>query len=281
MRFSEYWIWILTAFTPTGLLLAVAYLMRDAISRYFTKGIENRFDKKIEAFKSDARDKEKELEQIRSFLVTAQKDHDSAFRAKKFEAAEIMMRSVQSVSKLSMAVEYMKILKVDEILKNGMSQNIVKFIETISNPIEIDKKMIEINAIDMTIPRLFLDEKTVKYFDAYHDIFTSAAMMLKILGIPFQDKNKFFKEDGLSTILIEILPESKAGFDKFGDSYAYHLAGKIKSELLSELRGEVSGAKRVSQDAEFAERSALFARQARTNIEAILQQQNLPKGLIN
>ncbi|MEL6023959.1 hypothetical protein RQM20_006975 [Citrobacter freundii] len=115
--FNEILKWILSVATSTSVITLALYLMRGTLIRIFTKKVEHNFEKKLETFKADIRESEKELEQIRSFIVSARRDRDVALQAKRFEAAESMMRARKSLSEFSILVEYMKGLNIDEILK--------------------------------------------------------------------------------------------------------------------------------------------------------------------
>jgi hypothetical protein len=271
---------VLTIISSSGLIIAVGYLMRDAITKLFTKGIEHRFEKKMEAFKSSVRDNEKELEQIRSFLISARKDRNAAIQLKKFEAAEAMMRAVHSISKLRLAAEYLTFLNIEEIMKFGDDSRIINLINTLSETINIDEKMISINSIDTTLSRLYLTNKTLKIFDVYSAILLGAAMMMKALAIPSRDKSNFFKKDGLSKIITELIPSSKEYFDKQGDSYSYFFATYFHNEILQALRNEVSSIDELSHDTDFAASLAFASRQAQANVLASLQKLSLPESLI-
>lgn len=118
----EFGEWLLGVVTTAGVISVVGYLLRDAIAKFFSKAIEHQFEKRLEAFKGELRDNEKELEQIRSFLVSAQRDHDTALQSKRFEAAEPLMRARQGLAQFSMLVEYMKILNTEVTLPPSFIQ---------------------------------------------------------------------------------------------------------------------------------------------------------------
>ena len=69
--FSDFWSWILSVAISTGLVGVIGYFLRDTLSVFFAKSVEHKFDRKLENFKAESRNNEKELEQIRTFLVSA------------------------------------------------------------------------------------------------------------------------------------------------------------------------------------------------------------------
>jgi hypothetical protein len=273
--------WLLGAVISAGLIGAAGYLLRDTLSQFFAKAVEHRFEKKLEIFKAAIRDNEQELDQIRSFLVSARRDRDSAIQSKRLEAAEILLRSRHALSQLSMLVEYMKILNTEKLLKDNGDPKIFEFIDTLTKPINIDEKLKQHGTIDMTIPRLYLGEKSLKAFDAYQSIVMQATMMIKFFSIPMGDKHKFINAGGLSKMIIELAPISKEGFDKWGEGFAYYWSTYFHDEVLRALRHEVSGADDMTRDAESVERLALDSRRAQINIRSSLKQVGLPDNLIN
>lgn len=277
---SVVWEWLLTVAGATGVLGIVAYLMRDTVARFFAKAVEHRFEKQMETFKAEIRNNEKELDHIRSFLASAQRERDSVIQAKRLEAAETLLRARHSLSQLSMLVEYMKILNGEQILKDADDPKITEFIETIMKPFDVDEKIKAMGSFDKTGAKLYLSDKTLKAFDAYESIIIQATMMMKLYSIPLRDKGNLIKAGSLSKTIIELIPGSKEGFDKFGEGYAYYWTKHFHDEILRLLRHEVSGADDLSRDTKSAERLALDSRQAQINVRLSLKQAGLPDTLI-
>lgn len=278
---DEFWKWLLGIVVSTGLISAIAYIMRDIISKFFTKAVEFRFEKKLEVFKTSIRDNERELDQIRSFLATARRDRDSAIQLKRLEAAEILLRARRALfQQFSMLVEYMKILNTERILKNDNDPKISEFINMLVKPFNIDENIELFKTIDKTIPQLYLSDKSLKAFDAYESIVLNATVMMKLLCMPSSDKNRFIEIGNLSKKIIELVPSSKEGFEQFGEGYAYYWSTYFYDEILRTLRYELSGEDDMIRNAESAERLALDARKAQANIHLFLEQVGLPDNLI-
>ncbi|MGY6569472.1 MAG: hypothetical protein ACXIVE_10815 [Salinarimonas sp.] len=264
----------------TGIIAAACYLFRDMVAKFFSKAVENRFEKRLEIFKAELRDNERELEQIRAFLVTVSSNHNSALQAKRLEAAENLLRSRDALSQFSMIVEYMKILNTEEILKDAENPKITKFIEMLLKPFGVDEKVRQIGEIDKTLPRLYLSEKTLKSFEAYNMIVMSAVMMMKLLAVPLRDKGDLIKNGMLSKTVIELVPGSKEGFDKFGEAFAYHWATYFYDQILQSLRHEISGVDDLAKATESITNMALDSRRAQLDVRSTLEGVGLPKTLI-
>jgi hypothetical protein len=279
--FNEFWNWLLNVVASVGVIGAAGYLLRDTLGQFFAKAVEHRFETKLETFKASIRDSEQELDQIRSFLVSARRDHDSALHSKRLEAAETLLGARHVLSQLSMLVEYLKILNTEELLKKAGDPKIVQFIDTLEKTVNIDEKLKLLATIDMKIPQLYLSDKSIKAFDAYKSIIIQATMMVKIFSIPVVDKGSFINEEGLSKMIIGLVPESKEGFDKWGARYAYHWSTYFHDEILRALRHEVSGADHMTQNAESIEHLAIASRLAQNNARSSLKKVGLPDKLIN
>src|SRR5699024_596283 len=143
----------------------------------------HRFERKLEKFKADIRNNEKELEQIRSFLVSSRRERDSAIQSRRLEAAEMLLRARHALAQLSMLVEYMKVLNTEQILNEAADPKIAEFVDLLVKPFDIDEKLKQLGCIDKTYPRLYLSEKSLKAFDAYESIILNAVMMMKFFAI--------------------------------------------------------------------------------------------------
>ncbi|MCL8608936.1 hypothetical protein KUA00_03925 [Proteus mirabilis] len=278
--FSDFWSWILSVAISTGLVGVIGYFLRDTLSVFFAKSVEHKFDRKLENFKAESRNNEKELEQIRTFLVSAYRERDSMIQTKKLEAAEILLRARHELSQLSILVEYMKILNTERILDNKGDPKITEFINLLIKPFDLDEKIKQLGCFDKTYPRLYLTDKSLKLYDAYEGIILNAAIMMKLFSLNLSNRSDFIKESQLSEKIIELVPPSKDGFKQFGEAYSYHWATHFYNEILRSLRHEISGADDLNRDAESAERLGINSRRAQMSIFASLEQVGLPDTLI-
>lgn len=272
--------WLLNLLSITSVITFLAYVFRDMFSKLFSKAIENRFEKQMESFKAEIRENENELHQIRSFLATAQRERDSAIQRKRLDAAENLLRARQSLSQLSILVEYMKVLNTDQMLEEADDPRIADFIKTLLEPFDLEAKLQALGAIDKTVPRLYLSERSLKAFDAYEAIILQAAMMMRLLSIPLRDKGKLIKSGYLGKIVTELFPTTKEGFDKWGDGFAYYWSTYFHDEVLKSLRQEISGADDMQRDAESVQKLAMDSRRAQINIRSSLDKAGLPDTLL-
>lgn len=278
--FTESFKWLLGVATSAGALGLIAYLMRSTLSRFFTKSVEYQFEKKFEKFKASIRYSEKELEQIRSFLVLARRERDSTLQLKRFEAAEMLMRLRQNLSGLTMIVEYLKVIKIDEVIKNSGDPKVADFIDALIKPFNIEEKIKSYGEIDKTLPELYLGERSRKIFKTYEGIIFNAVTTIKLLSFPVRNKPGLIKRDNLVKMIVEIVPSSKDGFEKHGDTYVFYWLDYFYSETLNELRNELLGAANMTGDTEAATRLVLDSCRAQTELRSSLQQYGLSEALL-
>ncbi|MGS3344518.1 hypothetical protein [Citrobacter amalonaticus] len=273
--------WFLSVFATTGFISGVGFLLRDSLGKFFAKSIEHKFDTKLEKFKSDIREGEKELEQIRNYISSLRTSRDSALQSKKFEAAENLIKIRQFLSGMTMAVQYMQILNVKEIMKIEDNHKIDEFISVITKPLNINEKLEEYKRFDKDIIKLYLSDGTINSFEIYESIIMDALITLQVLSVPLVRKHNILKEGSLSKKIIEVIPFSKEGFDKYGEQYIYQWHDYFYSDILKKLRSELIGESNLLNDTKSAERLALDFKKTEVNIKQTLANLGLSQGLIN
>lgn len=272
--------WLLSVIS-SGLVLSLAvYLMRNTLARFFSRSVEHHFEKKFESFKADIRDKEKELERISAFLLSARRERDAALQSKRLEAAEIVVRSRQILSSLTLVAEYLKGLNINEIMRKGDDPKITQFIEALLAPLNVDEKIQAYNALDRTLPKLYLSERTLKIFEAYESIILYAVMTMKMLGLPLRNKADIFKEGNLSKLIIELVPGTRETFEQHGEGYCLFWVTYFYDETLKALRQELLEDSNMLRDTQSATRLAMDSRQAQIDLHSLLQRNGLPDTLV-
>lgn len=280
--FDEIMKWLGSALTSAVFLGAVAYFMRSTLTKFIGKSVEHRFDKKIENFKAEIRDSEKEFEQIREFMGAARRERDSTLQTKRFEAAEALMRSRQFLGQFTVLVEYLKMLNLEEITKNRSDPKISQFIKALTDPVGIDEKLKTYGAFDRTMTELYLSDRVKKLFDTYQFIILNAVMIMRVLSMPgLQINPDLFKKGSIKNMVIELVPSSKDGFEQYGDGHAYHWVSYFYDQILNELRNDLLGISSMSYDTEAATKLAMDSRAAKIKLHESLAANGLSDQLIN
>jgi hypothetical protein len=277
---SDFIDWLVSVFVSSGSIGIVLYIFRDAIGAFLTKSVEHRFERKLEVFRSEIREGEADLDQIRTYLTSAQRDRVASFQQKKLEAAEILLRARFVLSQMGMLVEFMKSFKEENVLKSD-DPKVAQVVQELIKPFEIDEKLKSYGHIDKTLPQLYLGQKSLDAFNVYEAIVMQAIMMMKIFSIELRGKQDLIKRGDLGNKVQELAPTSKEGFEKFGDRYAYYWANYFHDEILKALRHEVSGLDEVERDTKSVERLAIDSRRAQMRARISIKQAGLSDQLIN
>ncbi|EPM8441301.1 hypothetical protein ACTR42_000219 [Citrobacter freundii] len=273
--------WIVGTITSAGFLVGVAYLMRDILTRLLTKSIEHKFEKKIEEFRAEIRSEEKELEQIRAFIVSARRERDGGLQAKRFEAAEMLLASRRFLLEFAGLVDITKTIKFDELLKHHDKNTVHDLIETLIKPYDIDNKLEEYKKYDHSIPKLYLSERVIAFFEVYKQIVMHAVVTMKLISVGTYQNSNDLKSESLVKAIQELVPSSKEGFEKNGDMYALYWANYFYDSVMKELRNDLFGSDTMDKDTELAVRLVVDANNAQNKVRTALDKYGLPEQLIN
>ncbi|HHI0383419.1 TPA: hypothetical protein ACP4PW_000189 [Escherichia coli] len=273
--------WVITTITSAGFLVALAYLLRDTLARFFTKAVEHRFDKKIEKFKADIRAEEKELDQIRTFIVSARRERDSGLQAKRFEAAEMLLAHRQFLLEFYGLVNIVRLVNFDKLIKNHDKDKVKDLIDVLIKPYNIDTKLEEYKRYDLGKPKLYLGERVIAFFEAYKNIIIYAVTKMKLLSIgAYQNNDDVLSEELVKDIQV-LAPSSKELFEKNGPLHALSMVDYFYKEVLSELRNDLFGSDTMGKDAELAVRLIVDANNAHVKVRTAFEKYGLSEDFLN
>ncbi|AQT44825.1 hypothetical protein BBC0244_011180 [Bartonella apihabitans] len=88
------------------------------------------------------------------------------------------------------------------------------------------------------------------------------------------------KASDIDKKIIQLLPDTKAGFEKFGYKYAYYQLTTIYRMIVKELRREISGDDYRDSNLEFLKRTVLDTYHVQSETQKIMDESSLPKDLI-
>lgn len=259
----------------------IGYLWRDSLGRFMTKSVEHRFDKKLEKYKSDIKENERELEQMRGYLSSVRSGRDSLIQIKRFESAETLIKARSYLNEFHLAVTYMQMFKVNELFENIDNPNIQNAIDALIKPLNLDDKTAEYKKIDVDTPRLYLSDKTMKVFDIYSGIVMVSVATLKMLELKDKDASSIVSAKNTVNNILDLLPSSKKGFEEYGDSFIFQFHDHFRRELLTEIKNEITGESNMTRDTELAAELALGLRNAKDKVKEAIERYDIPNDLFN
>ncbi|HCM7226111.1 TPA: hypothetical protein N3282_001448 [Klebsiella aerogenes] len=269
---------VIASISITGI---IGYLCRDSLGRFMTKTVEHRFDKKLEKYKSDIKENEKELEQMRGYLSSVSSGRDSLIQIKRFESAEVLIKARSFLNEFHLAVTYMQMFKVSEIFENIDDLKIQNAMDALIKPLNLDEKTTEYKKFDIDTTRLYLSDKTMKVFDIYSGIIMVSVATLKMLELKDKDASNIISAKKVVNNILDLLPSSKKGFEEYGDSFIFQFHDHFRRELLTEIKNEITGERNMTRDTELAAELALGLRNARDKVKEAIARYNIPDDLFN
>lgn len=272
--------WIVSSLGTSALLGVVVYLFRETLAKFFTKSVEHQFDLKLEIIKDQLLAKSTELDHIMTFMSSQKRERDSVLQAKNLEAAEITLRACDALAPLKMAVEFVKTLNIEEIVKQKNNPDIAEFVGTLLASIKVDETLAEIKEIDMTIPRLYLNDRTLSFFNAHQSIIMHAILIMKLLSLGL-DSEKLMKKKVLQKEIEGLIPISKESFAKYGESYAFLWVQFFSDEIKKALRVQVRGDEKDMEDSATITNLSIASQQAQHEVRQKIDSSGLPPELFN
>lgn len=273
--------WALNTITSIGFLAGIAYLLKDVITRYFTRSIEVKFEKDIERFKAKIISEEKELAQIREAIVAARRERDVGLQAKRFASAEMLLSGRKFLLEFYGLVDFMKLINFDKLIKDYDNNKLKDLVETMIKPYDLDNNLLELKKYDHSIPKLYLNERVIAYYEAYKSIIMHAVTVMKLINIGVFKSADDLKSDELVKTIQKLVPTSKAGFDKHGYMFAFSLVDFFYEGILKELRNDLFGSNTMDKDTESAVRLVIDANNAQLKVRTALSQYDLPEKYLN
>jgi len=226
--------------TNSTIFFIFLYIFRSYLTKKLSASINHKYDKKLEEIKSNIRIQENQKNEIQSFISDLRTNRYNVLQSKKMEAAENLLINLNKISKLSMAAEYLKQLDIENILRTYPQHKLTGITDILLAPLDVDNRLKEINNTNNTFFRLYLNDKSIQYFDTYHSIIIMAITILKSMALGTNLATQINHEK-ITQEIIKLIPESQDGFNQFGIYYTYQLTSIIYNSLILSLRNEVSG----------------------------------------
>ncbi len=232
----------------TGILVFGLFLCRKTIASFLTKGIELKFNSKLEKLKSDLRQKEElhklelqtreaEIATLRDYAVNSLATRNQAMHKRQVEAVEQIWSTVQDLAPAKRISSLMAVIKFKPALeaanKNENFRNIFSILDEKLDPDKTDQRM-------ATKARPFVTPMVWAFFSAYEAIAMLAVIKLKFFksGV---GSEKWLNTDAMSQLIKTALPHQSDFVDEHGHEGFHFLLEELENRLLTELQKMVSG----------------------------------------
>lgn len=263
MELSKLLVGLLSTLGSAGILAGVGYLFKDVIFKYYEKKITLNIEKELEDFKSEIRVKEKNLEDelkrkdselifIRDSLMNLKKEKLTALNSKKLLAYENMYDVLKFYHQTTALIGMLKVLDLSKALDEKYKQDFQKISETIFESFGIQKFFSEMNSNDEKYFQLYLDSNILENFKRFKEISVHAILLINLLKIGLLRKD-ILDNDHLIKSIVEFIPSAEAGFNKYGNQYAFYWHDYFYNQVIDLLRLEILGGDREANELNIVE----------------------------
>ena len=154
-------------------------------------------------------------------------------------AVESCWAEVLSLHKAETLVGILGNLNIDKVLRAG-DPDLAPFFNVVAtiSGFPLDAKTAELPA--PPIHRLYLSNRATKLYDALTGIYKYAELILLCMRAP-EAGGKYIKPIEVNESVIELLPYTKSGYDKFGGQWSFHITSYLRTALFDELRSMIGG----------------------------------------
>ncbi len=230
-------------------LLIVVFGARHWIVSRIQKGVQHKFDEKLESiradlrkneelFKSELRAKEVEIAALRDGVLGGRANRQALLDKRRIEAVERVWAAVNTLGAYKFISASMAIVNFDVAAKEApRNENVRKFFELIGSQVPAGKTVDHPAKNEQP----FVSPLAWAYFSAYQAIVIGAYAQAKILEIGLEEPGKFLNKDYVRNLLKAALPHQSKFIDEYDTNTYYYLLDELESNLLSELRKMLEG----------------------------------------
>jgi hypothetical protein len=224
-------------------IYAVLLVLQFVFIKWIEKGIQHRFDGKIEnlraelrineeRLKSDLRAKEAEILALREGVLSGRINRQVLLDKRRLEAAERIWAAVIALGPAKALSATMSIIKYDAVVKDT---ELRQAIDSFLPPTDDYSKPIAMNE------QPFVPQIAWAYFFAYIVIIRSACIRAESLRAGIEQPEQFFDVRKVKEVLKAALPH-KAEFIASSQPAAFHdLLDELEERLVAELKNMLEG----------------------------------------
>ena len=249
----------LPAISTTTLLCVAVWLGRNVILERLKESVRHEFNEKLERVRAELREKESQIDALRSGALSGVQHRQSALYDRRLRATEDLWGAVISLAGAKQISALMASIKFDaaaeEAAKNTQFREILKIMGGIFDPKKIDLKQ-------ALLSRPYVSKLAWAYFSAYQSIVMHAVIQLESLKAGLV--KDFSKADEIVGLVKAALPHQEQYIEKYGISACHYLLEELELKLLNEIDNTLNG---VEDDQESLKKAANILKEADSLME--------------
>lgn len=244
---AQDWLPWISFLISLGVPLAI-FIGRNWLKARIEKGVQHRFDLKIEGMRADLRESEERLKSalrngeseiaiLRNAVLAGSAGRQALLDKRRFEAVERIWKAINDMAQLKGLSSMMAIMNVKEVAKEVGDPRMQQVLSMIGagTPDMRDVKNIARDE------RPFLPDLAWAYFTAYSTILYGNLVVYQMLKTGVKDFEKYIKRDGSKEILKAALPHQSKWIDDNQPETYHYLLDELENNLLLELKKILDG----------------------------------------
>jgi len=231
---------ILSTLSSVGIIGVVGYLSKNIILKYAEKRISYKFEKELEKFRGDIREKESHIALINTYLTDLSRNRSKLRSDKQIIAVEDCFKLIKILNKTNFMIEMLVRINFKKVFADKRELELQSFFEQLYLDFNVESILTEIREFNDNSIDLYLDSKSLNNFNIFKGIIFSAIAYI----LAFKDKTTSFlkKEDKeLVNLITKFLPQAKASFEEYGDEYIFQWHSYFFEQTKVSLRNFISG----------------------------------------
>ena len=226
----------LPSITTTTLLGAALWLCRNVLLQRLQNSVRHEFDEKLENIRSKIREKESQIEALRSGVLDGVSHRQAILYERKLKATEEIWAAVSSMAGAKQISEIMSQIKFEaaakESEKNPQAREIFKAVGKSFDPEKID-------ALSAFRARPFVSKLVWAYYSAYKAIISQSILRLEALKAGWgQD---FSKSEEMVALVKAALPHHGQHIERYGRENVHYFLDELETKILSEIENILKG----------------------------------------
>jgi hypothetical protein len=214
--------WVAISFAVMSLAVVG---VRTWIKSFIERSVSSRFEREIEAVRSDLRIKEAKITALQSTVLSGRASRHALFEKRRLEALEGLWAETIKLDQFRAAASMVAVLKLDVLDKKVVTDpNVRKLLSGFAGS-DIASKLSQVGGEGF---RPFVPPFAWKVFDAYKNLLLYCYIRLNILATGIGETEKFFDSAKMISAIKDVMPHFSDYLDKFGVSGAAHLVDPLR-----------------------------------------------------
>jgi hypothetical protein len=205
--------------------------LRVGIVAVVEKSVASKFDKQLEAVRSDLRSKEAKITALQSAALSGRAGRQAMLDKRRVEALETLWDDVIALNAFIWPAKMTELLELDAIAKNiGNDPAMQKFMEVVGGR-DLTEKL---KLLKGESARLFVPQEVWNLYSAYKGLLIYCYMRIK--GAVAGMGDKMFKDEGVVEDIKKVIPHFSEYLDKYGITGAAGLSNILRESTFESIK---------------------------------------------